>query len=505
MVTLKPGKRPNILKSLSAQNSVPGNSLPVTPFCCRLRNTNNLNTSISSTSNSGTTSPPSFVCSVDYAESPVPSPSEEQFVEDEFAIFVKASIHPPNELSVPRCYPDASTRVLVEPQAAANNQKNYLRSKSVSSPYAPGRSLISQRSLGSPGSRPSSPRPRLRRESAQEIEDGDYTPGASLEPGADRQFKQPGSIGTKGLSVYNHQVPRCPSPLLQPRLPLHRSAPGTPSTHFSVPRSSRSPCRTPSDESYLKVPYIRTRGTSLPESMEDSISDNLYLLRQFNIRGKKVVHVGDSFQTRARSNSSVNSNFSGGTGGQSQYSSRTGSCISSMENYSSTEDEPSIISNDQIQTFRDCRQSERGEKSVCIQLEDIECELVFIDRPRTEISAENLLSSYSADCAVVVFSVTDDGSLQEAREVLNILWQSGSLASRAVILVGNKTDLVRTRTVPIDEARSIASSHDCKYCEVSAALDHNVDSLLVGIVKQIHLKLFSHLQTKRSKGRLYTR
>ena len=49
-----------------------------------------------------------------------------------------------------------------------------------------------------------------------------------------------------------------------------------------------------------------------------------------------------------------------------------------------------------------------------------------------------------------MFSVTDDGSLQEAREVLNILWQSGSLASRAVILVGNKTDLVRTRTVPID-------------------------------------------------------
>ena len=66
------------------------------------------------------------------------------------------------------------------------------------------------------------------------------------------------------------------------------------------------------------------------------------------------------------------------------------------------------------------------------------------------LQAENLLSSYSADCAVVVFSVTDDGSLQEAREVLNILWQSGSLASRAVILVGNKTDLVRTRTVPID-------------------------------------------------------
>ena len=39
------------------------------------------------------------------------------------------------------------------------------------------------------------------------------------------------------------------------------------------------------------------------------------------------------------------------------------------------------------------------------------------------------------------------------------------------------------------EGRSLAISHDCKYVEVSAALDHNVDTLLVGIVKQIRLKM----------------
>ena len=38
------------------------------------------------------------------------------------------------------------------------------------------------------------------------------------------------------------------------------------------------------------------------------------------------------------------------------------------------------------------------------------------------------------------------------------------------------------------EGRSLAISHDCKYVEVSSALDHNVDTLLVGIVKQIRLK-----------------
>ena len=51
---------------------------------------------------------------------------------------------------------------------------------------------------------------------------------------------------------------------------------------------------------------------------------------------------------------------------------------------------------------------------------------------------------------VIVFSVTEKESLNEAKEILEDLWQSGDLNTKAVILVGNKTDLVRTRQVPID-------------------------------------------------------
>ena len=54
------------------------------------------------------------------------------------------------------------------------------------------------------------------------------------------------------------------------------------------------------------------------------------------------------------------------------------------------------------------------------------------------------------DCVVVVFSVTEAGSLKEAEDILQNLWQSGELNAKAVIIVGNKTDLVRTRQVPID-------------------------------------------------------
>jgi len=227
--------------------------------------------------------------------------------------------------------------------------------------------------------------------------------------------------------------------------------------------------------------------------------------------------------------------YSGGQSGHSSFS-RPGSGVSSMDNYSSSTDEEQgshisgVSTDNQIQTYRvimlgssgvgktslvhkflsgnysnsiDAYENDRVDRSVCVQLEDVECHLIFIDKPRSEISAENLLTTYNGDCNVVVFSVTEEDSLQEAEEILDILWKSGNLASRAAIVVGNKTDLVRTRTVPIDKARGMASSHDCKYCEVSATLDHNVDSLLVGIVKQIQLKLQS--QIKRNKSTLYTR
>jgi hypothetical protein len=87
---------------------------------------------------------------------------------DEFAMFVNASIHPPNELSVPRCYPDP-------PPSGGDLQPNtlgvkqYVRSKSVSggcgggggggggglltasSPYGSGsrHPMLTQKSLGS--------------------------------------------------------------------------------------------------------------------------------------------------------------------------------------------------------------------------------------------------------------------------------------------------------------------------------------------------------------------
>ena len=50
---------------------------------------------------------------------------------------------------------------------------------------------------------------------------------------------------------------------------------------------------------------------------------------------------------------------------------------------------------------------------------------------------------------VIVYSVDNGESLSQAEEILQYLWRSNSMAEKAVIVVGNKTDLVRTRVVNI--------------------------------------------------------
>ena len=50
---------------------------------------------------------------------------------------------------------------------------------------------------------------------------------------------------------------------------------------------------------------------------------------------------------------------------------------------------------------------------------------------------------------VIVYSVVDNTTLKVAEEILQYLWRTRSATDKAVILVGNKSDLVRTRAVPI--------------------------------------------------------
>ena len=89
---------------------------------------------------------------------------------------------------------------------------------------------------------------------------------------------------------------------------------------------------------------------SLPDGrMEESLSQHRsYLLRQYSIKGKKVVHVGDCYQSRASSNNSINSILSLGSENQfltvtslRDYSGATASSPVSLRDQASASEEVS--------------------------------------------------------------------------------------------------------------------------------------------------------------------
>ncbi|XP_042889762.1 GTP-binding protein RAD-like [Penaeus japonicus] len=126
-----------------------------------------------------------------------------------------------------------------------------------------------------------------------------------------------------------------------------------------------------------------------------------------------------------------------------------------------------------------------SERSVSVVLEGEEAELVFI---RLQDITQAIAREGHADGWVVVYAINDRESFKVASTVLGRVWSLGHVTQRAVILVANKTDLQRTRVVTTSEGRTLAMTYECKFIEVSAGIDHNVDELLVGILTQIRLK-----------------
>ena len=71
--------------------------------------------------------------------------------------------------------------------------------------------------------------------------------------------------------------------------------------------------------------------------------------------------------------------------------------------------------------------------------------------------------------------------------MLNYLWREHYTQERSVIVVGNKSDLARSRIISPSEGKQLATSRECKFIETSSGIQHNVDELLVGVLKQIRL------------------
>ncbi|KPP60957.1 GTP-binding protein RAD-like, partial [Scleropages formosus] len=109
------------------------------------------------------------------------------------------------------------------------------------------------------------------------------------------------------------------------------------------------------------------------------------------------------------------------------------------------------------------------------------------------------------DAYVIVYSVTDRASFEKASELRIQLRRTRQSDNIPIILVGNKSDLVRSREVSVDEGRACAMVFDCKFIETSASLHHNVSDLFEGIVRQIRLRNDSKEQIARRQASLRRR
>ncbi|XP_057379954.1 pneumococcal serine-rich repeat protein-like [Daphnia carinata] len=285
---------------------------------------------------------------------------------------------------------------------------------------------------------------------------------------------------------------------------------------------------------FLEIPdpvHFRPRVCSLPENSRAPYNprsrDDIYRLRNFSITSKGVVNRGDALISRhSRSNTSINSTLTAlsSRSGRSRSGERSfgGSCCGSS--YVSSEESSDhsntkyrvvmlgaagvgktalvsqFMTSEYMNTYDASLDDEFGEKTVSVLLDGEESEMIFIDHASAEMSVENCLTTYDPHAFVLIYSITDRGSFQFAEEVLKYLWQESCTKEKAVILVGNKVDLARSRIIKCEDGKKLATEHDCKFIETSSGIQHNVDELLVGVLKQIRLR--EDLDKKRRKKKL---
>uniref|UniRef100_A0A3B4GX83 RRAD and GEM like GTPase 2 n=1 Tax=Pundamilia nyererei TaxID=303518 RepID=A0A3B4GX83_9CICH len=91
------------------------------------------------------------------------------------------------------------------------------------------------------------------------------------------------------------------------------------------------------------------------------------------------------------------------------------------------------------------------------------------------------LSTLQCDVCILVFSVTDRRSFHRTAQLRLLLRESQP--QTPIILVGNKSDLVRSREISSEEAQSSAMMFDCLYLELSASLEHGTSELLEAAVR----------------------
>ncbi|XP_072168811.1 GTP-binding protein REM 1-like [Diadema setosum] len=126
-----------------------------------------------------------------------------------------------------------------------------------------------------------------------------------------------------------------------------------------------------------------------------------------------------------------------------------------------------------------------------VKIDGQETTLQIVDTPpygQAEFEEKEDEYLQGGDAYLLVYSVTNRKSFKRANELRFKLQRTQETEMTPIILVGNKTDLERSREVTFEEGKHFAALFDCKLIETSASLCHNVDKLFHGVVQQVRLR-----------------
>ncbi|KJH42478.1 Ras family protein [Dictyocaulus viviparus] len=89
------------------------------------------------------------------------------------------------------------------------------------------------------------------------------------------------------------------------------------------------------------------------------------------------------------------------------------------------------------------------------------------------------------DAFIVVYSIDSRRSWKLATTAIEMIKSTPSLKNTPIVVAGNKADLERKRTVTRNEVRAASAQYGFENLEISVALDHDVDDLLVSLVAEL--------------------
>ncbi|KHJ91561.1 Miro-like protein [Oesophagostomum dentatum] len=127
-----------------------------------------------------------------------------------------------------------------------------------------------------------------------------------------------------------------------------------------------------------------------------------------------------------------------------------------------------------------------GKSSLIGQLITSEYKNAFADEIQDyENTGDATWLTDEVDAFVVIYSIDSRRSWKQATMAIEMIRDSPACRNLPIVVAGNKADLERKRTVTKNEVRTASAHFGFEPLEISVALDHDVDDLLVSLVAEL--------------------